>query len=61
MLVAIDWAAEATLWIHIVKASWDSPWNIGLSTQRYNRDRQTSVLRTVGYHIPWRSAGESKS
>ncbi len=28
------------------------------SRQRNNFDKQTSVRRTVGYHIPWRSAGD---
>jgi hypothetical protein len=28
------------------------------SRQRNNLDKQTSVRRTVGYHIPWRSAGD---
>lgn len=28
------------------------------SIHLYNLERQTRVRRTVGYHIPWRSAGE---
>ncbi|GLH07910.1 Protein of unknown function [Gryllus bimaculatus] len=53
-------AAKATLWMHILRASWLSPWKMGLSTQRYNLDKHTSVRRTVGYHMPCKSAGESK-
>lgn len=58
-MVEIASAAEATLQMHIVSASCESPWKMGLSTQRYRRERHTSVRRTVGYHIPCKSAGES--
>lgn len=37
----------------------ESPWNVDRSTERYNLDMQSRALRSGGYHIPCKSAGES--
>ena len=53
-------AAVSTEIMQAERACCESPWKISLSRQRYSLDRQTKVRRTVGYHMPWRSAGESE-
>lgn len=57
-LVEIRSAAASTVLMQMIRASWARPWNVDRSIQEYKRDRQTRVLFTVGYHMPWRSAGE---
>lgn len=55
---AIREDARATLRTHDASASWDRPWKMPRSTQRYRRDRVASTRRTGGYHIPCKSAGD---
>ena len=38
----------------------ESPWKVDRSTDRQSLDKQRSALRNGGYHIPCKSAGESK-
>ena len=54
----IPWEAFERFAMQAESASCESPWKMALSRERYNLDKHRSVRRTLGYHMPWRSAGE---